>query len=144
MLASAIRTNEVIVRELFAAFNRGDIDGCAALVTDDFELVDLAQGLTLRGPEGMRQWVATFKSALPDSQTEILTLICDGEWVTSEHVGRGTNTGMLATPAGLVPPTGRSIELQIAEVYRVRDGKFDLMRAYYDLGTLLRQLGLVP
>ncbi|WP_281356135.1 ester cyclase [Arthrobacter mobilis] len=49
-----------------------------------------------------------------------------------------------AHPAGEIPPTGRHIELQIAEVYQFKDGKISLLRAYYDLATLMRQLGLGP
>jgi ketosteroid isomerase-like protein len=64
--------------------------------------------------------------------------------VATEHIGRFTHTGPLLTPAGEIPPTGRRVELQIAEVYRMREGKIALLHAYYDVATMLRQPGLMP
>jgi hypothetical protein len=64
-------------------------------------------------------------------------------WVASEHIGSFTNTAPLQSPAGEIPPTGRRAELQIAEVYQMKDGKLALLRAYYDVATMLRQLGVM-
>ena len=69
--------NTAVVRSLFDAFNVGDLARAAATVTDDFQLVDLAAGQTFHGPEGCRQWLGLFKTALPDARTEILNLIAD-------------------------------------------------------------------
>ena len=133
-----------VVRELFEAFNAGDLDRCASLASDDFELFDATAGQTLRGPAGLREWLATFRTALPDAATEVVTAFAEGDRVATEHVGRGTHDGPLATPSGDIPPTGRRIELRIAELYEVRDGRLTSMRAFYDSTTLLRQLGLLP
>jgi steroid delta-isomerase-like uncharacterized protein len=133
-----------LVRELFEAFNDGDLDRAAALVSDDFELTDVAAGQPFHGPEGCRQWLGTFLTALPDARTELVNLFSDGSRVATEHVGRGTHSGPLATPAGTIPATGRTVELRFAELYEVRDGKLARMTAYYDSGTLMRQLGLLP
>ena len=45
--------------------------------------------------------------------------------------------------AATLPPTGRTIDLWFGEFFEVRDGKLVSMRAYYDLATVLRQLGLM-
>jgi steroid delta-isomerase-like uncharacterized protein len=132
------------IRSMFEAFNTHDLDRAMTLVTDDFELIDLAAGLTLRGPEGLRQWFQGFLRAFPDVNAELTNVLVAGDWVVTEHTGRGTHTGPLVSPAGEIPPTGRSIEVQIAEVCRMQDGKLVLLRAYYDSATMLRQLGLLP
>jgi predicted ester cyclase len=51
---------------------------------------------------------------------------------------RGTHTG----PFLGIPPTGRSIDLPIAVVVTFEDGLMAGERFYYDLATLLRQLGV--
>ena len=56
----------------------------------------------------------------------------------------GTNTGPLATPAGEVPATGRSMVLPFADVFRITDGRIAEHRIYYDGLGLLAQLGLLP
>ncbi|GAC1363045.1 MAG: hypothetical protein NVSMB44_19400 [Ktedonobacteraceae bacterium] len=133
-----------IIHSLFNAFNEGDIDRCATLVTEDFELVDIPTGQTFHGPRGLQQWLQGFLTAGPDAKTSILTTIVDGDWVTTEHIGRFTHTGPLLTPGGEIPPTGRRTELRIAEIYQMKNGKIALMRSYYDVATLMRQLGLMP
>lgn len=132
-----------VIRTLFDAFNARDFDRCAALVSEDFELVDVAAGLTLHGPNGLLQWFQGFLTAFPDARAEPFNMIAAGDWVASEHIGRNTHTGPLQSPAGEIPPTGRRVELQIAEVYQMKDGKLALLRAYYDMATMLRQLGLM-
>ena len=64
--------------------------------------------------------------------------------MATEHVGRFTHTGPLVTPGGEISPTGRRVEIQIAEFYQMKDGKIRQLRAYYDAATMMRQLGLVP
>jgi predicted ester cyclase len=74
----------------------------------------------------------------------LVDVLVDGDRVASEHIGRGTHRGPFVTPAGTIPPTGRTIELQIAELFGVRQGKIRYLHAYYDSATLMRQLGLLP
>ena len=133
-----------VVGSLFDAFNDGDLDRAVAVVSDDFELLDVAAGQTFHGPEGCRQWLNMFRTALPDARTELITVFGEGPRVATEHIGRGTHTGPFVTPAGTIPATGRSVELRIAELYEVRDGKVRRLRAYYDSATMMRQLGLLP
>jgi steroid delta-isomerase-like uncharacterized protein len=132
-----------VIRTLFDAFNARDFDRCVALVTEDFELVDVATGLTFHGAGGLLQWFQGFLTAFPDARAEPFNIMVAGDWAASEHIGRGTHTGPLHSPAGELPPTGRRAEIQIAEVYQIKDGKLALLRAYYDVATNLRQLGLM-
>jgi predicted ester cyclase len=104
--------NATVVRSLFEAFNDGDLDRAAATVSGDFELVDVAASQRFHGPEGCREWLGVFRTALPDACTEIVNLFADGERVASEHIGRGTHTGPFVTRAGTIPPTGRRIEVR--------------------------------
>jgi steroid delta-isomerase-like uncharacterized protein len=136
--------NPAAIRELFDAFNDGDLDRASSLAADDFELVDVPAGQTFEGPEGLREWLGTFRTAFPDSRAEVVEVLSDGDRVATEHIGRGTHEGELAIPAGTIPATGRTIELTFGEFYDFRDGKLIGMRAYYDTTTLMRQLGLMP
>ena len=138
--------NAAIVRNLYDAFNDHDLDRAAAMVSEDFELVDFAaEGQAFRGPEGFRQWLQVFLTAAPDAKVELTNVVAAGEgWVFTEHTGRGTHTGPLVGPSGTIPPTGRRIELPIGELFRVEDGKITLIHAYYDGATMMRQLGVFP
>jgi steroid delta-isomerase-like uncharacterized protein len=133
-----------VIRSLFNAFNEGGVARLDGLVTEDFELSDIAIGQTFRCPGGLRQWMQSFLKAGPDAHTRVVTTIVEGEWVAAtEHIGTLTHTGPFLTPAGEIPPTGRQVELQMVEIYQMRGGKIARLRAYYDVATMLRQLGLV-
>ena len=140
------RGNTAIVRDLFDAFNNHDLDRVAAMVSEDFVLADFAaESQVFRGPQGIRQWLQIFLTALPDAKTEFTNVVADGEnWVFTEFVGQGTHTGPLVGPAGNIPPTGRRIEFPVGELMRVEEGKFTLVHVYYDGATLMRQLGVFP
>jgi steroid delta-isomerase-like uncharacterized protein len=133
-----------VVRSLFERFNEGDLDGAAALVTDDFELLDVADGRTFNGRVGLREWLGMFRTALPDARAEIVNVLAEGGRVASQHIGRGTHDGPFVSPAGTIPPTGRPVELLIGEFYELRDGRIARMTAYYDTAAMMRQLGLMP
>jgi steroid delta-isomerase-like uncharacterized protein len=132
--------NAAVVRTVYTAFNDHDLDAVVALVTDDFELVDVATGQTYQGPAGCRAWLEPWLTAVPNARTEVTSLVVEGDWVATEHTGRGTHTGPLPTPAGELPPSGRPIELRFGEFFELRGGKIARMRAYWDVGTLLRQV----
>ena len=139
--------NAAIVRDLFDAFNDHDPDRAAALVSEDFELMDFAaDGQIFRGPQGLRQWLQIFLTAAPDAKVDFTNVVSarEGGWVFTEHTARGTHTGPLVGPSGTIPPTGRKIELVIVELIRVENGKITLLHAYYDGATLMRQLGVFP
>ena len=133
-----------VIHSLFDAFNTRDLTRAASLVTPDLDLVDVAAGYTFHGSEGLLQWFGGFLTAGPDAKAEIVTTIVAGDWVATEHIGSFTHTGPLLTPGGEIAPTGRRVELQIAEFYQMKEGKISLLRAYYDAATMMRQLGLLP
>jgi ketosteroid isomerase-like protein len=56
----------------------------------------------------------------------------------------GTHDGVLRSPAGDVPPTGRAVRVPYLQVLRVRDGKPVSFRLMFDRQELLEQLGLAP
>ena len=140
------RDNAAIIHDLYDAFNDHDLDRIAAMVSEDFELVDFAaDGQVFRGPEGFRQWLQIFLTAFPDAKVEVTNVVTASEGrVFTEHTGRGTHTGPLVGPSGTIPPTGRKGELPIGELFQVENGKIALIHAYYDGATLMRQLGVFP
>jgi steroid delta-isomerase-like uncharacterized protein len=80
--------------------------------------------------------------AFPDTSLTVKNIAAAGEWVATEHVSAGTHQGPLATPAGEVPATGRTLQTEMAEWFRVQRGLITVSRAYWDLGSAMRQLGI--
>ena len=78
----------------------------------------------------------------PDGTVEITRIIAEGDWVVVEYTNSGTNTGPLKTAIGEFQPTNRKIEAKYCSVMQIKHGKVIKGRDYYDVSTILRQLGL--
>lgn len=63
-----------------------------------------------------------------------------GEYVVAQGVGRGTHRGQFDSPAGVLPPSGRTMEVSFCEVYRPRDNKILRADFLFDFYDLWRQL----
>ena len=117
--------------------------GCS-FASPDFEQIDVPTGRTVRGPDGFMQLNLFFAEGFPDSITEITNVFATEDKAVVEFMSRGTNTGPLHMPTGDMPPTGRYVELRFCTVSQVRNGKIVSNHVYYDLMTMMQQLGLVP
>jgi steroid delta-isomerase-like uncharacterized protein len=135
--------NERIVRMLYEAWNDRDFDRAAALIADDGEILLVGSGTRFRGPDGAREYNQMWADAFPDGRIRIDNVIAQGDRVAIEFTGTGTHTGTLRSPGGEIPPTGRSVTLQLCDVYELRDGKVRSMRDYLDTAALLTQLGVM-
>jgi ketosteroid isomerase-like protein len=140
--------NKALIEANFAAFNARDVDGGSKMVTPSTELLDAASGRTLVGPDGLREYWQGWFSAFSDGQVEVLNCVAaddDRGTVVTEFIGRGTQDGPLVGADGQqVPPTGRRAEVRFCQVATVRDGQITGLRLYYDMMTMLGQLGVLP
>lgn len=135
--------NIATVRAIYDAFNTGNMPLLLSLVTDDFELIDVALGMSWHGQQGWQNWLQNWAVSMPDAKIKLDSIIAQDDIVATEHTGGGTHTGPLTTPAGKIPPTGKSIQLKFGEFFEMRAGKIKTMRAYWDTATLMRQLGMI-
>lgn len=85
-----------------------------------------------------------WKIAFPDLRATVVRSYTIGEEVICELDWEGTHTGVLETALGGVPATQRSARFKAMSVFVVRSNKIVEVRHYYDLLTLLSQLGAAP
>lgn len=135
--------NAQLARRVYQLFNEGKPEAVTALATDDIELVLYPFGQTFHGREGFMQFMQGFSNAFPDLKIEVKNQAATEDQVVSEFTARGTHTGPLQTPAGTVPPTGRTVDFTVCEVWRIRDGKVASLHNYQDSASIMRQLGLI-
>lgn len=100
---------------------------------------------THRKTSGVDQLIECWQgwsNAFPDSRAEFRNSIASGTTVVLELTWRGTHKGMLKTPTGKVESTGKSVEVPACLVTEIVDGKARSIRHYFDMATILQQLGL--
>jgi len=138
------QTNLELARTIYDRFSRNDFAGALELTTEDWEGVLNHAGMTFQGKEGFNQFMQGFKGAFPDLIIQVQNQVSHGNQIVSELTARGTHTGPLMTPAGIVPPTGKIVDFTVCEVLELREGKVAKLRNYQDGASIMRQLGLMP
>lgn len=134
--------NAALARRVYELFSLGRTEDVLDLATDDVELILYPFGQTFSGKEGFREFMSGFTTAFPDIAITVTNQVGGDGQVASEFTAVGTHTGVLRTPAGDVPPTGRTVQFTVCEVWTVRDGLVASLRNYQDAGSIMRQLGL--
>jgi predicted ester cyclase len=115
-----------------------------ALVDESAEWLMIPYGVVNRGPEGYRRHWELWTTAAPDCEIEIAELTPAPGVVVAEFIARGTHTGPLSTPRGEIPPSNQKVELRLCDVIRISNGRSYGSRIYFDMLSLLRQVGQVP
>ena len=129
---------EIVRRFLERGFGAGDLSAVDEYVASDFiEHQDGAQGV---GPDAVKGVIRGLHASLSDIQLHIDDIVEAGDDVWVRMRARATNT----KPIMGRPATGRSMEIQILDVIRLRDGKLVEHWGVADRLAMLQQLGLVP
>jgi ketosteroid isomerase-like protein len=130
-----------VVKEMFAAWDKKDLDGVMARYSD---------GVVIRGPGGMRvegadaarQMFGTLLGAYDGGHSEVLQQFVDGDYVITEWRDITQHNGELTLATGeQVAPTGRTVTQEIVFIDHVVDGKIVEETAYFDRHEFLQQIG---
>jgi len=138
-MSDARRLAEAHYREM----NEKDFSAAGDIFSPDVETIEPGSG-SLVGLEACVAHSQAFASAFPDVRMEVVSVTEDHDRVVLESVMAGTNTGPLQTPQGELPPTGKSVRLDLCDVYEAEAGRIRRHRIYYDQMGFLAQLGMAP
>ena len=128
---------------LIEAYNAKDWERAKASITQDFVYDELATGRKLTGRDATIEAWKGWAEAFPDSRGEYRAVhVADQGTVVLEVTWKGTHRGPLQTPNGSIAPTGRTIEVPACGVGEIGDDTARVQRHYFDMATLLRQLGV--
>jgi steroid delta-isomerase-like uncharacterized protein len=97
--------------------------------------------------EGIEKFVASvrrWKKAFPDLSGKVLDYVISGDKAMVEVEWTGIHQGELEAPFGILPPTNRQARTRAVLSLTFVDGKIAESRHYFDLFTLMGQLGLAP
>lgn len=100
---------------------------------------------THRKTKGIEEILTIFQgwaAAFPDSKATFHAVHPSGNTVVLELAWGGTHTGTLELPGGPVEATGRTFEVPACVIVEIEDDKAKSIRQYFDMATLLQQLGI--
>ncbi len=117
---------EEIVNEFMARVVRMDLDAACELVSDDVEYDNVPMG-KVYGPDGIKGVLAQMVGMLDEVDWVIHRQVAAGSLVLNERTDR-------------FGKDGKWIELPVAGVFEVIDGRITLWRDYFDMTTFTDQL----
>jgi steroid delta-isomerase-like uncharacterized protein len=125
-----------MVEHLFAAWSSHDPDRVVAFYTDGIGYKDIPLKRTSSGKTELRKFVEDTFAAFPDLKVEVVSSsICGGHGV-SEVVWSATDKGFLKT--------NKRFSVRMVSVFELHEGKISRNEDFYDLSTIMRQIGALP
>jgi len=136
------RDNLKLTTEIYERFNKNDLDRWKSLLADNATIEVMPTNQTLKGPSDVIQYFRNYRQGFPDITINIQNQVACDDTVITEFVARGTHTGTLPTPMGDIPATGRKMENPVCQIVQWKNGKITDIRDYFDVATLMTQLGI--
>ena len=131
-----LEQNKALVDRLTEAFNHADWAVIDEIVSPDFVGHSPLSPQPMQGPDALKGFFMATHGAMPDVCHPHWTLIAENDLVAIHMPIRGTFMNEFMG----IPPNGNVIEVWMANVWRVQDGKLVEWWANMDTLGFMRQL----
>lgn len=133
--------NKALARQFVEeVINQGNIGLIDELLTPDFvEHEELPPGMP-PGREATKVVFTMMRSAFPDIKATIEHLITEGDEVVLHMTWAGTHEGEFMG----IPPTGKSMSINVIDIFGIAEGKIVEHWGIWDGMAMMQQLGVVP
>lgn len=130
---------------LLEAFNNQDWDVTRQHASENLAYNEMATG---RKTDTVGAWIENSKGwrgAFSNATGTIVSRVEVGNQVFEEIVWTGTHDGNLMSPDGsVIPATHKSMTTPACMVNTFEDGKLVAVNHYFDMMSMMAQLGLLP
>jgi steroid delta-isomerase-like uncharacterized protein len=130
-----------VAKEQVIAYNEKNWDRARAALTPEIVYEEVGTHRKIKGVEDVLTVWKGWATAIPDSHATFQSEIVSGNTAVLEITWIGTHNGPLNTGDREIPPTGKKIELRAIQVVDVDNDRVRSVRQYFDMGTLLKQIG---
>lgn len=128
-----------VVRNLYAAFNAGDLGALDELLADAFVEHEETPGIP-PNKEGLKRFVLMLRVAFPDTVFEVADCAVELDKVWTRVVVTGTHRGAWLG----IAPTGKTIRIQVFDICRIARNQIVEHWGLSDHMGVMRQLGVLP
>ncbi len=113
------------IEAFLKAAGEKDWDTALPYISDDCEYVNIPMS-KVKGPAGVRAVLEPFFAPTVENDLKVLQAIIQDDWVFTERLDRHR-----------LPD--KWVELPVAGVFQVKDGKITAWREYFDLATIMKE-----
>jgi steroid delta-isomerase-like uncharacterized protein len=140
MSTDAPRAKKLVSDYIERVWNQGQLDAVDELVAPDYVAHDANDAVPVRGRDGLKAAITSYRSAFPDLVNTIEEQIAEGDLVATRWSSTGTHQG---DSFGL-EATGRRRDVTGVTIIRLADALVAEEWHSWDALGLLRQLGALP
>ena len=127
-------------RRAYDLINAGDLDGFGELMADDFVEHDETPGFAPT-KEGVLDMFRMYRTAFPDLQLHAEEVLVSGDKTVTRVRATGTHQGELIG----MPPTGKSVDVQLIDIMQFNDAGMACEHwGLVDMLSMMQQLGAIP
>ncbi len=128
------------LRSAYEMISTGDVDGFGRLLADDFVEHEETPGFPpTKG--GVLDFFRMYLAAFPDLKMEPEDVLTSGDKAVARVRATGTHRGDFMG----MPPTGRSVDVQVIDIMRFGDdGLVHEHWGVFDAMGMMQQLGAIP
>jgi steroid delta-isomerase-like uncharacterized protein len=134
-LISMSEENKTIAGHLYQRVSVGDLDVIDEVISDAFVEHEVMPGLE-PNKAGVRQMFEMFINAFEGAKFEVGDMIAEGDKVFALARMTGTHRAEFMG----VPPSGRAIDVGVADFFRFADGQVIEHWGVMDTGAMMQQL----
>ena len=132
------------IKKFLADYSASKWTEYKASVASDVVYEEIATRLHVKGADEYMKVVQRWKRAFPDLKATLLSSYVAGDKIVTELEWEGTQTGPLDGPFGAIAPTNKRGVLKAALVITVKNDKIVEAHHYFDMLTMLANLGITP
>ena len=136
--------NLTLAKKIYKFFDEGKVEELVNLFSENSIATHIPTNVVFKGRDGFRQATKIWKNAFSNSRCEIKNQIVTDEYIVTEFNGVGTNDGTLETSMGNIGPTGKRVSIPFVEILKIRNGKIENSKLYFDTATMMHQLEVIP
>jgi ketosteroid isomerase-like protein len=144
----AVKRNLKLMKMADDAWNDHDWDALGDCFDENVEVYWPDQLMAKKGPSEYVNGAKAFVKSYPDARIENDPYkVCFGgdDWTCTVALMSGTNTGSMMGPDGkAMPPTNKMFRSDFCTVARWKSNRIIELRIFYDMASMMRQLGLMP
>jgi steroid delta-isomerase-like uncharacterized protein len=123
------------------AYNEKNWDAVKSMFAENGIYDEKATSRRVQGVGKILEVWQGWAKAIPDSKATFVGEYASGDTAIIEVVWKGTHTGPLQTATGTIPPSNKRMELPACQIIKIEGGKVKSFTHYFDMATLLRQIG---
>ena len=135
-----------LINKHIADYSSSNWTDYKAALAPDVMYEEVPMRVRVKGADEYMKVVQRWKKAFPDLAGTVLSSIEseDGSEIAAEIEWKGTHTGPLDGPMGTIPATNKRGSVKATMLFKVRNNKIVEARHFFDLLTVLAQIGVAP